>query len=53
MNLWNETDLCLGTMETVNLANILDAVFCSGGFEQLNDTEQNYLQDIIELIKGR
>ena len=52
MNLWNETDLCLGTMETFDLANILDDVFCAGGFEQLPESEQEYLQQIISLIKG-
>ena len=53
MNLWNKTDLCLGTRETFDLANILDDVFCAGGFESLPEEHQDFLQNIIALIKGR
>lgn len=47
-----DTELHLNSVETFHLANILDDVFCSGGFEQLKLSDQDYLQDIIELIKG-
>ena len=53
MLLVDEIELHLNSVETFNLANILDDVFCGGGFEQLPENEQDYLQDIIELIKGR